>query len=159
MRVLAGADAQIHFTNLSTRSSEYLDARFATMSTDGDAAVRCHNSGIMELIGHPPFETGIDKVCLLDPKAASPLSPQDGDGQFSCFLFGVGPSCSHGTRQTSFHFICSHQGILGQWVSSSHSRIANTSLYYRGRPSTGQDRRTTHPGVPISTSRPRTDDD
>jgi hypothetical protein len=90
MRALAGADAQIHFTNLSKVSSEYLATRFAAASAESDASACCHTSGIMALIGRSPFETGIDKVCLLDPKAESPLDPQDGD-RFSCFLFGVGP--------------------------------------------------------------------
>ena len=31
----------------------------------------------------------LDKVCLLDPKAENALSPEDGDGQFEWFLFGV----------------------------------------------------------------------
>ena len=31
----------------------------------------------------------LDKVCLLDPKATKELSPEDGDGTFTWFLFGV----------------------------------------------------------------------
>jgi len=31
----------------------------------------------------------LDKVCLLDPKAETALSPEDGDGRFEWFLFGV----------------------------------------------------------------------
>lgn len=31
----------------------------------------------------------LDKVCLLDPKAENELSPEDGDGRFEWFLFGV----------------------------------------------------------------------
>ena len=31
----------------------------------------------------------LDKVCLLDPKAEKELSPEDGDGRFEWFLFGV----------------------------------------------------------------------
>ena len=31
----------------------------------------------------------LDKVCLLDPKAEAALSPEDGDGRFEWFLFGV----------------------------------------------------------------------
>ena len=33
----------------------------------------------------------LDKVCLLDPKAEKALSPEDGDGRFQWFLFGVCP--------------------------------------------------------------------
>ena len=31
----------------------------------------------------------LDNVCLLDPKADKELSPEDGDGRFQWFLFGV----------------------------------------------------------------------
>lgn len=31
----------------------------------------------------------LEKVCLLDPKAPQELSPEDGDGRFVWFLFGV----------------------------------------------------------------------
>jgi ribosome biogenesis SPOUT family RNA methylase Rps3 len=32
----------------------------------------------------------LERVCLLDPKAEQELSPEDGDGRFEYFLFGVG---------------------------------------------------------------------
>lgn len=31
----------------------------------------------------------LEKVCLLDPKAEKELAPEDGDGRFQWFLFGV----------------------------------------------------------------------
>lgn len=44
----------------------------------------------------------LDKVCLLDPRAESELSPEDGDGRFSWFLFGV--SCPF------YHLACKPRG-------------------------------------------------
>lgn len=31
----------------------------------------------------------LEKVCLLDPKADKEIAPEDGDGRFECFLYGV----------------------------------------------------------------------
>lgn len=33
----------------------------------------------------------LHRVCLLDPKAHQELSPEDGEGNFDWFLFGVRP--------------------------------------------------------------------
>lgn len=35
----------------------------------------------------------LHRVCLLDPKSPRELTPEDGDGTFDWFLFGVRPRC------------------------------------------------------------------
>jgi ribosome biogenesis SPOUT family RNA methylase Rps3 len=35
----------------------------------------------------------LHRVCLLDPKSSQELTPEDGDGAFDWFLFGVRPCC------------------------------------------------------------------
>jgi hypothetical protein len=37
----------------------------------------------------------LERVCLLDPRAEQEISPEDGDGRFSWFLFGVSTSPQH----------------------------------------------------------------
>jgi len=87
MRILAGPDAQVHFTYLSKSSSQSLDSAFTVKPQNPSlAAFSCHQEGVLDLMktsGMP-----IDKVCLLDPKAEQELSPEDGDN-FQWFLFGV----------------------------------------------------------------------
>lgn len=46
----------------------------------------------MHLLGDPNCELRLANVCLLDPKAETELSPEDGDGRFAGFLFGVSGS-------------------------------------------------------------------
>jgi ribosome biogenesis SPOUT family RNA methylase Rps3 len=93
MRTFAGPDSQVHFTHLSRASSDSLSIAFAQSDTDSAAAASgkakavCHSAGVLELMkdrGVP-----LSKVCLLDPKAEKALSPEDGDGEFEWFLFGV----------------------------------------------------------------------
>lgn len=43
----------------------------------------------MHLLEDPNCELRLENVCLLDPKAETELSPEDGDGRFAGFLFGV----------------------------------------------------------------------
>lgn len=43
----------------------------------------------MHLLEDPSCELRLENVCLLDPKAEQELSPNDGDGRFVGFLFGV----------------------------------------------------------------------
>ena len=52
------------------------------------ASAYAHQKSVLELMK----EKGVplDKVCLLDPKAEKELAPEDGDGRFEWFLFGVG---------------------------------------------------------------------
>ena len=47
----------------------------------------CHQIGVLDLM--KASDILLEKVCLLDPKAEKELSPEDGDGRFQWFLFGV----------------------------------------------------------------------
>lgn len=90
MRTLAGSQSEVHFTHLSKSSCGTLTSLFSEPSenTEEKASAFAHPEGILDFMkarGVP-----LDKVCLLDPKAEKPLSPEDGDGRFSFFLFGVG---------------------------------------------------------------------
>jgi len=87
MRTLAGRNAHVHFTHLSNSSSQSLTAVFQT-SGSGLAQASCHVYGILDLM-KDNAGLGREKVCLLDPKAEQELSPEDGDGRFEFFLFGV----------------------------------------------------------------------
>ena len=101
MRTLAGPDASVAFTNLSSATSTSLSAAF-TSTTDSPttttttsafpspaaAQVECHEQGVLALMQsrNIPHE----RVCLLDPKASLALTPSDGDAdKFTWFLFGV----------------------------------------------------------------------
>ena len=99
MQDLAGPQSEVHFTHLSQRSCETLQSLFSpapsTLSSipADDAPQKekanghAHAEGVLELMksrGVP-----LEKVCLLDPRAPQELSPEDGDGRFEWFLFGV----------------------------------------------------------------------
>jgi hypothetical protein len=89
MRMLAGPDAHVQFTNLSKSSSDFLASAFNS-STTSDVTLSqfsCHQKGVVDLMK----ASGIllERVCLLDPKAEKELLPEDGDGRFEWFLFGV----------------------------------------------------------------------
>ncbi|KAF9452102.1 DUF431-domain-containing protein [Macrolepiota fuliginosa MF-IS2] len=86
MRTLAGPGAKIHFTSLSKSSAASLSQEFQTNS-DRLAEAHSHQQGILELI--KSHGISLDRVCLLDPKAERELSPEDGNGTFDFFLFGV----------------------------------------------------------------------
>lgn len=91
MRILAGPDAKIHFTHLSQSSSDSLAKTLAQAPNNSELAEAfCHKVGVLDLMKE--LSVPLEKVCLLDPKAEEQLSPQDGDGRFTCFLFGV---CFH----------------------------------------------------------------
>ncbi|KAJ3551012.1 hypothetical protein NM688_g4950 [Phlebia brevispora] len=86
MQALAGPSSEVHFTHLSHSSCSTLEELFADTQDPKAAPGLAHHEGIIELLekrGVP-----LDKVCLLDPKAKEALSPEDGDGRFSWFLFG-----------------------------------------------------------------------
>lgn len=90
MRTLAGSGSHIHFTSLSKPSSTSLSDQFRPQAeSEGSqlANVKCHQQGILDLMRSQ--NVSLDQVCLLDPKAEQILSPLDGDGKFSWFLFGV----------------------------------------------------------------------
>ncbi|KAJ7172096.1 SAM-dependent RNA methyltransferase [Mycena filopes] len=88
MRMLANSEAKIHFTHLSKASRDSLSAVFVPKA--GLAEANCHQLGVLDLIQQQlgGDANALQKVCLLDPKAELPLSPEDGDGRFEWFLFG-----------------------------------------------------------------------
>jgi len=87
MRSLAGPGAQVHFTHLSRTSSDSLTKIFEeAQKKETLAQTSCHKIGMLDLMKQS--SVSLEQVCLLDPKAEEPLSPQDGDGRFSWFLFG-----------------------------------------------------------------------
>lgn len=60
------------------------------MAPEAEAPAYAHAESVME---HMKKEgVSLDKVCLLDPKAEHELAPEDGNGRFSWFLFGVSNS-------------------------------------------------------------------
>ena len=90
MRTLAGPGAEVHFTHLSPGSCRTLSSLFeqdeaanVVEKAKGDV----HGQSVMELMAARGVL--LEKVCLLDPKAEKELAPEDGDGQFEWFLFGV----------------------------------------------------------------------
>ena len=88
MRTLAGPGASVHFTHLSASSSSTLTALFSEDTDPSHASAYAHQKSVLELMK----EKGVplEKVCLLDPKVEKELAPEDGDGRFEWFLFGVG---------------------------------------------------------------------
>jgi hypothetical protein len=90
MRTLAGPDARVHFTHLSKSSLESLTHAFSASKDNKEAQVYCHAQGVLDLMKQElGGESGLQKICLLDPKAEKELCPEDGDGEFEWFLFGV----------------------------------------------------------------------
>lgn len=88
MLILAGNNATVHFTHLSGTSSTSLASTFCDSDTKNQYAhAETHTSGVLDLM--KARNVSLDKVCLLDPKATKELSPEDGDGTFAWFLFGV----------------------------------------------------------------------
>src|SRR6266403_122825 len=122
MRTLAGPDASLAFTNLSSATSASLSATFNSITSDSTspalahAHVECHEQGVLALM--KSCEIPLERVCLLDPKASLALTPSDGDAgsetRFTWFLFGVRPVfCFFFSRSRSLtpsshsHFFCS----------------------------------------------------
>lgn len=88
MLILAGSNGTVHFTHLSGTSSASLTSAICNSDAETKYAhAEAHTNSILDLMrtGDVPLA----KVCLLDPKATKELSPEDGDGTFSWFLFGV----------------------------------------------------------------------
>lgn len=95
MRTFAGPNAEVHFTHLSQASTNSLSSIFSNedpSSSKDKAKAYFHTQGLVDLMKERNF--AINKVCLLDPKAEKVLSPEDGDGEFEWFLFGVRSSLS-----------------------------------------------------------------
>lgn len=86
MLTLAGKPSKVLFTHLSSSSCSRLKTALAPSEQDC-ATSQVHEKGVIELMK----EEGVDlsRVCLLDPKAEKKLSPEDGNGEFAWFLFGV----------------------------------------------------------------------
>jgi hypothetical protein len=92
MLALAGPFSEVHFTHLSDSSALSLGASIGNArpildKASSRAAGAAHTSDILAWLLSRSIS--IDRVCLLDPKATLALAPEDGDGHFSCFLFGV----------------------------------------------------------------------
>jgi ribosome biogenesis SPOUT family RNA methylase Rps3 len=87
MRALAGPSATVHFTHLSKTASTALDCCFVSHGEGSLAIGKCHQIGVLELMKRE--NVTLERVCLLDPKAEREISPEDGDGRFEWFLFGV----------------------------------------------------------------------
>lgn len=91
MRTLAGPHAEVHFTHLSQSSCDTLTSLFKQPSgPEYIAPAFAHTQSVLDFMKEN--EIPLKEVCLLDPKAESVLAPEDGDGRFSCFLFGVSHS-------------------------------------------------------------------
>jgi len=89
MRIFGGPESTIYFTSLSRGSSEALDSSFKVSNGTELADAFTHQEAILDLAKKTLGEDAISKVCLLDPKGEKELSPEDGDGRFQWFLFGV----------------------------------------------------------------------
>lgn len=92
MLSLAGPSSAVYFTNLSRSSALHLDtaliqAHDAGNSGDSRAKHVAETRGAMEL--RETHGIPLEEICLLDPKATQELRPEDGDGRFRWFLFGV----------------------------------------------------------------------
>jgi ribosome biogenesis SPOUT family RNA methylase Rps3 len=89
MRTLAGLNAHLHFTHLSKSSCGSLNSAFTDASSGKSSLAQssCHQEGVLDLMQR--YGVPLAQVCLLDPKAERILSPEDGDGRFGWFLFGV----------------------------------------------------------------------
>ncbi|KZS96927.1 DUF431-domain-containing protein [Sistotremastrum niveocremeum HHB9708] len=92
MRSFAGPSSRVAFTSLSRDASASLSVAFeAASNTEANAALAkasiC-NYGILQYISSSSESLTLEEVCLLDPRAETELSPEDGDGRFKCFLFG-----------------------------------------------------------------------
>ena len=95
MRTLAGSDAKVHFTHLSSSSSKVLSAVLNDNDVGPGAArawASAYQIDVMALMNKNDIPKG--RVCLLDPKAETALSPEDG-GSFDWFLFGVSTYTLH----------------------------------------------------------------
>lgn len=85
---LAGPDSHVHFTHLSSSSCETLSSVFSQAPEPRTRAQgKPHQISVIDLM--KASYVPLDKVCLLDPRAEKELSPEDGDGRFEWFLFGV----------------------------------------------------------------------
>lgn len=88
MLTLAGPGSKVEFTSLSPTSCQSLETIFQQNQLNSECATSgVHVPGVLELMKLRSIP--LERVCLLDPKAPQELKPEDGDGPFDCFLFGV----------------------------------------------------------------------
>ena len=88
--MLAGKGATVHFTSLSESSASSLASRLgATPQHDGSTLAKVNPTTSSILVLMKEHNIPLHRVCLLDPKAEAELAPQDGEGTFDMFLFGV----------------------------------------------------------------------
>ena len=94
MQTLAGPSSKVYFTHVSSLSKTSLENLFASSldkatlpANESKAKVLAFTQGVLEVM--KTENVPLEKVCLLDPKAPQELSPEDGDGRFEWFLFGV----------------------------------------------------------------------
>jgi len=88
MCTLAGPDASVAFTNLSTAAAASLTTALPPAppaEASGTARAECHEQGVLALM--QAHGIARESVCLLDPKAPQALAPSDA-GEFPWFLFG-----------------------------------------------------------------------
>jgi ribosome biogenesis SPOUT family RNA methylase Rps3 len=89
MLSLAGPQSTVSFTHLSQAASTELTAAFSSTISSADSKAKAYVttdsvSDMMQKEG-----VSLDRVCLLDPQAKDQLVPEDADGGFEWFLFGV----------------------------------------------------------------------
>ncbi|KAG8997466.1 hypothetical protein FRB93_014077 [Tulasnella sp. JGI-2019a] len=91
MTQLAGLGNIVRFTHLSPSSCAALQALWpSTAPSSTEASVKAMSSSVLDVMKEE--NVTLSSVCLLDPKAEKPLTPEDGDGRFKWFLFGVSSS-------------------------------------------------------------------
>lgn len=86
MQTLVGPENQLWFTHLS--QSSVAAVRQGWLNTEADNT-KVTTLGVLEAMQREGVQ--LSSVCLLDPKAEKALAPEDGDGRFQWFLFGVSP--------------------------------------------------------------------
>jgi hypothetical protein len=113
MRTLAGPSSSVHFTHLSKNASSALESCFAQHQENSLAAGKTHQIGVLDLMKQ--YNVSLERVCLLDPRAEREISPEDGDGRFEWFLFGV--RITFHTSDIIAYTCLMIQGILGNGIS------------------------------------------
>jgi len=87
MLTLAGPANSVRFTHLSPTSCDKLQTLWLeSPGGRSTASAQVTTRGILDAMKEE--DLSVSSVCLLDPRAPQALSPSDGDGRFSWFLFG-----------------------------------------------------------------------
>jgi len=77
-------DIMVYVNRTDTTNCINVEKNVASMV---EASPEAHTISILDLMKQR--NVPLERVCLLDPKAPKQLSPQDGEGGFDWFLFGV----------------------------------------------------------------------